>query len=155
MAKHPNFRPFIGSYWTESLSDDSLILNELETLKITHHLRRSKKDLTIYGNNKRMVLKHLKGKAILVWEKQRLIGKQLGIRCVLFVNNSQVPSEALLMDAMKLARLRWIEYPFFVQLFPKFHLTNTKSVFLKCGWKRDASVIKDAPVYTSSFGIQK
>ncbi|MFN5170904.1 MAG: hypothetical protein ACK5DD_14890 [Cyclobacteriaceae bacterium] len=136
MAKNPRFRPIIGAHWTETTSDDELILNELKRLGISRYLRPSKKDLTMLGANKRLVLIHMTGQAIMVWEKQPFIMKNPGLRCVLFVNNSQIPSIVLLKEAMKMARLSWMESPFFVDLlsgdaFPK----EIESVLRICGWE--------------------
>lgn len=148
MAKHPNFRPIVGSYWCESLSDDELILNELKRLGLSAHLRQSKTDLTQYGKNKRLVLRHITGQAILVWEKQRLAPKKYGIRCLFFVNNSQTNSVELLKDAMKLARWCWIDYSFFAHIDPKLFPKNAEKVFLKCGWKQTGLTSKKLPIYT-------
>jgi len=153
MAKHPNFRPFVGSLWIESPSDDELILNELERLKLSRYLRQSKTDLTIYGRNKRLVLRHVTGQAILVWEKQYYTTKKYGIRCVLFINNSQKDSKDLLKEAMKLARLCWIEYPFFVQVDPRLHLMNAEKIFVACGWEPHAIPVNENQIYTSNFGL--
>jgi hypothetical protein len=153
MAKHPNFRPIVGSYWSETVSDDALILNELKRLGLSQHLRQSKEDLTQYGKNKRLVLRHITGQAILVWEKQRLPQKKYGIRCLFFVNNSQTDSVELLKDAMKLARCCWIEYSFFAHVDPKLFPKNAERVFRKCGWKRRGATSSEGPIYTSDSGI--
>jgi hypothetical protein len=153
MAKHPNFRPMVGSYWSETVSDDSLILNELRRLGLSQHLKQSKTDLTQYGINKRLVLRHITGQAILVWEKQRLPKKKYGIRCLFFVNNSQTKSAELLEEAMKLARWCWIEYSFFAHVDSKLFPKNAERIFRKCGWKRKGKTSNGVPIYISDSGI--
>jgi hypothetical protein len=152
MAKHTNFKPIVGDFWTEALSDDPLILNELKRLGISHYLTQSKEDLTMYGKNKRLILRHITGQAILVWEKQRVEPKKYGIRCVLFVNNSQADSVDLLGEAMKLARLCWIEYSFLVNIDPKLFPKNAEKIFVNCGWK-PAESTGNVLTYTSDFGL--
>ncbi|MBS1489674.1 MAG: hypothetical protein JSS93_04035 [Bacteroidetes bacterium] len=152
MAKHSNFKPLMGSYWTEVLSDDKLILNELKRLKIQHHLTRAKTDLTMYGKNKRLVLRHITGQAILVWEKQRVKTRVYGLRCVLFVNNSSVNSVELLGEAMKLARLCWIEYSFLVNIESRLFPKDAEKIFKQCGWKLTASA-GTVVTLTSNFGL--
>lgn len=155
MAKYdPDFRPIIGERWNEVTSDDPLILNELKRLGLNRYLRPSKKDLTMYGTNKRLVLCHLTGQAILVWEQQPFLMGTRGIKCVLFVNNSKLSSDVLLMEAMKLARASWIESPFFVDLesTTQFPL-EASSIFEKCGWSLLSGLQhRKYPIYTSSFG---
>lgn len=138
MAKTPTFVPYIGEYWTETLSNDPLILNELKRLRLSKHLRQTRADLTMLGKNKRLVLRHLTGQAFSVWEKQLLAPKQYVINCVLFVNNSQKSSKDLLQEAMKFARLNWIEYPFHISITVGAHPENFKELLLECGWKRNA-----------------
>ena len=136
MAKTSAFVPFIGEYWIETLSDDKLILNELNRLKLTKHLQKSKTDLTMLGINKRLVLRHLTGQAFSVWERKLLASKSYVINCVLFVNNSQKNSKDLLQEAMKFARLRWIEYPFYIKIKPRLHPENFKELVLETGWQK-------------------
>jgi hypothetical protein len=137
MAKISSFVPFVGEYWTETLSNDPLILNELKRLGLSKHLRQSKSDLTMLGKNKRLVLRHLTGQAISVWEVKWISAKQHVIKCVLFINNSQKSSKDLLIEAMKLARLRWIEYQYYVDITPDVHPENFENVLLETGWSKD------------------
>lgn len=148
MAKTPTFVPFIGEYWTETLSNDPFILNELKRLSLSKQLRKSSADLTMLGKNKRLVLRYLTGQAFSVWEKQLLTPKQYVINCVLFVNNSQKSSKDLLQEAMKFARLRWIEYPFHIKITVGPHPVNFKKLLLEQGWKRNAS----SSTYMSNHG---
>lgn len=137
MAKTPTFVPFIGEYWTETLSNDPLILNELKRLNLSKHLTRSSADLTMHGKNKRLILRHLTGQAFSVWERKLLPSKTYVIECVLFVNNSKKRSKDLLQEAMKFARLRWIEYPYYVKITTGAHPENFKEVILDLGWKKN------------------
>jgi len=154
MTIHPNFKPLVGALWVESLSDDELILNELKRLNIKHNFRRSKADHTMYGNNKRLVLRHLTSQAILIWEKQHVAARQFGIICRIFVNNSQAKSEDLLWEAMKLARMRWIEYKFYVRIDEKAHPKNAESIFVKCGWVQE-KIADDTSLFASDHGVKK
>lgn len=146
MAKTSTFIPFIGQYWTETLSNDPLIINELKRLKLSKHLRKSTADLTMLGKNTRLVLRHLTGQAFSVWERKLIAPKQYVINCVLFVNNSQKDSKDLLQEAMEFARLRWIEYPFYADITPDVHPANFKALLLEAGWKK----IPHTSAYTSN-----
>jgi hypothetical protein len=151
MKKHPNFRPIVGSYWIETVSDDPFVISELKKLKLAKYLKKSKEDLTLYGKNKRLVLRHVEGDAILVWEKQRLENKKFGIRCLFFINNSQTKSLVLFKEAMKLARWCWIEYPIFLNFEPKFYPKDAEKFFRKCGWKSKTVTPSGLPVYTCDY----
>lgn len=148
MAKNSKFKPLVGAYWIEALSDDELILNELKRLRLSKYLRPSKSDRSVYGNNTRLILRHMTGQAIFIWEKKLLSSKQDGIKCVLFINNSRISSEQLLEEAMKFARLCWIEATFYADIQPLLHPENFKQLLLDAGWKKSRS----QSVYVSDQG---
>jgi len=153
MAKHPNFRPLIGTLWVEALSDDELIINELSRLKLAKHLKQSKDDMTAYGKNSRLVLRFITGQAIMVWERKKGYHNKSNIHCVLFVNNSIKTTEELLQDAMSLARKCWIVEPFIAYLDPFRVPKNSEDVFKKCGWVKKDVTAAGVPVYSNDFGM--
>ena len=57
MAEKYKFVPLIGEYWSETLSNDLIIRNELKRIGLSKYLRQSRADLTMLGKNKRMVLR--------------------------------------------------------------------------------------------------
>jgi hypothetical protein len=147
------FKPLAGPQWVEVVSEDEAIQKELRKRALSRHLRNSHSRRP----NKRLVLKHAGGSAILVWELQQLSRrKNLGIRCVIFTNDSGICSEDLLMEGMLLARLCWKDIPFFVPMNPGSHLMDLETVFLHCGWKKNllvnsSSTSASLPVYTCGY----
>lgn len=148
MAQDSKFKPFVGEYWSEVLSDDKLTLNELKRLGLSKYLRKTKLDLSFYGRNSRLVLRHLTGQAICIWERKLLAPKQYGIKCSLFVNSSQTSSKELFRDAMRLARVCWIEASFFAEIKVNVHPDGFKQLLLDTGWKKKHGT----PYYTSHLG---
>lgn len=148
MAETYKFVPLIGEYWTETLSNDPIIRAELKRIGLSKYLRQSRADLTMLGKNKRLVLRYLNGEAFSIWEKKLLAPRQNVISCVLFINNSQKSTKDLLDEAMEFARLRWLDYSYYVNVTPKLHPEKFEETLIAMGWKNDLY----SAVYTSTRG---
>lgn len=123
-----------GRFWAQTSDHDSLVINELEKLNLRRYYKPLSSDY-FKRRNQRMLLRYLNGQAILFWRRKSFLSGKNGIKCVLFVNNSEKPSIELLQDAIQLAKLFWIESPFFVHINPKLFPKDAEKAFIDCGWR--------------------
>ena len=153
MEKQHNYYPMKGKHWVETLSDDEFIARELKRLNLSKHLKKPKHDLTFFGRNERLVLSYKSCKAILVWNKKLVSRRTSVVDCSLFINNSSVDSAKLLLEAMELARLCWLELPFNVQITSHIHPKKAEKIFHDCGWVSFNETATRSKIYKSSFQL--
>lgn len=137
-----------GQFWQETSDRDPLVLNELERLTLRRYYHPSDAD-RLTRRNQRMLMRYLTGQGIMFWRRKEFLPGKTGIKCVLFVNNSERSSVELLQDAMELARSFWLESPFFAEINPKLFPPDAKKIFEQCGWKYHGKSNDGYPIYVS------
>lgn len=135
---------FSGRYWSQTSNDDPLILSKFERLQFKQYVRLSKRN---WIDSQQMLLAYCLDKAVILWKRKPFQPGKSGVRCSIFVNNSEKLSSELLRDAVDVARLFWLESTFFVHLNPRFFPENAEKTFKECGWEYHGESREGYPIY--------
>jgi len=88
------------------------------------------------GPGEKIVLISPNFDALFVWRKFKSGDNQQGVNCSVFRNESDIKSSFLILEAEKLARLRWPTERFFTYVNPKkIKSVNPGCCFQKAGWR--------------------
>ena len=106
-----------------------------------HYSRRHYKDgrrpKLFVGPGEKMVLLTMECDALFVWRKFKSDDGQIGINCAIFRNESRRLSSELILEAEKLAWMRWPGERLYTYVAPdKIRSINPGACFKKAGWKR-------------------
>lgn len=97
----------------------------------------SRGDPRIAGPGEKMVLLTPCARALFVWRKFISKDQQGGVNCAIFRNEGAGLSSALILEAMRLAWLRWPGARFYTYVNPrKVRSSNPGFCFLQAGWRR-------------------
>lgn len=146
MTGKEKIRRLSGRYWSETSDNDPLVLNELEGLNLKRYYKPSNADW-LERRTQRMLLRYLTGKGILFWKRQPFLPNKTGIRCMFLINNSERQSIELLRDAIEIAKIFWVDSPFFVHINPKLFPKNAEQIFKQLGWKFQGRSKENYPIY--------
>lgn len=134
-----SYQPYLDLFespWIEIRDGNALALDLFSRHYSKYIYKDGRKPNRFVGPGERMVLISSCGRALFVWRKFHSMDNQDGINCSVFRNESEQKSSYLIIEAMKLASIRWPGERLYTYVNPsKVKSLNPGYCFKVVGWK--------------------
>jgi len=129
-------RVVFGEYWIPTKDGDARARWLFER-HYSHYLYGNGRQSKLFvGPGEKLVLLSPKCDALFVWRKFRSANGQEGVNCAVFRNESNVLSSLLIIDAERIASIKWpTEHRFYTYVNPSAVRSSNPGCCFKCaGW---------------------
>jgi hypothetical protein len=127
--------PLNDSYWIPIKDGNEWALKIFKRHYSYHPYADGRKPKLFSGPGEKLVLIGADGKALFVWRKFISKDGQRGINCAIFRNEGDRLSSELILEAEKLAWIKWPGERFYTYVHPKkIRSQNPGCCFKKAGW---------------------
>lgn len=125
-----------GEIWIPVRDGDARARSIYDRHYSRYHYKDGRKPKLFVGPGEKMVLITPDVDALFIWRKFKSDDGQQGINCAAFRNESTQLSSFLILEAEKMAMIRWPGTRFYTYVAPnKIRSVNPGACFKKAGWR--------------------